>query len=75
MKADLARGPASHGWEDRRWTLARIKTLIGRRLHPAHSIHDVRKLLLRNGWPCQVPARRAMTPPQAWGRSHGCRPM
>nr|WTB29443.1 hypothetical protein OG781_07975 [Streptomyces sp. NBC_00830] len=26
LEADLAKGPAEHGWEDQRWTLARIKT-------------------------------------------------
>ncbi|MFD9505012.1 hypothetical protein [Streptomyces sp. NPDC060035] len=23
------KGPAAHGWEDQRWTLARVKTVIG----------------------------------------------
>ncbi|MEU5538471.1 winged helix-turn-helix domain-containing protein [Streptomyces sp. NPDC020362] len=60
LEADPAKGPAAHGWEDQRWTLARIKTLIGRRFHLAYTIQGVRKLLVRNGWSCQVPARRAM---------------
>ncbi|MFK0174010.1 helix-turn-helix domain-containing protein, partial [Streptomyces sp. NPDC090306] len=33
LEVELAKGPAAHGWEDQRWTLARIKTLIGRRFH------------------------------------------
>lgn len=53
-------GPAAHGWEDQRWTLARVKTVIGRRFHLTYTIQGVRKLLVRNGWSCQVPARRAM---------------
>ncbi|WP_374327598.1 winged helix-turn-helix domain-containing protein [Streptomyces sp. PSKA30] len=30
------------------------------RFHLACTIQGVRKLLVRNGWSCQVPARRAM---------------
>jgi transposase len=33
LEEELARGPVAHGWPDRSWTLARIKTLIGRRFH------------------------------------------
>ena len=51
---------AAHGWEDQRWTLARVKTVIGRRFHLTYTIQGVRKLLVRNGWSCQVPARRAL---------------
>lgn len=60
LEAELAKGPAAHGWEDQRWTLARVKTVIGRRFHLTYTIQGVRKLLVRNGWSCQVPARRAM---------------
>ncbi|GAA3026655.1 hypothetical protein GCM10017559_60810 [Streptosporangium longisporum] len=60
MEAELAKGLAAHGWEDQRWTLARIKTVIGRCFHMACTIQGVRKLLARNGWSWQVPARRAM---------------
>nr|WP_328664940.1 winged helix-turn-helix domain-containing protein [Streptomyces sp. NBC_00328] len=59
LEAEPAKGPAAHGWEDQRWTLARIKTVIGRRFHLTYTIQDVRKLLVRNGWSCQVPVRRA----------------
>jgi transposase len=31
LEQELAKGPAAHGWPDQTWTLARIKTLIGRR--------------------------------------------
>jgi hypothetical protein len=31
LEAELAKGPAAHGWEDQRWTLSRLKTVIGRR--------------------------------------------
>lgn len=59
LEAELIKGPAAHGWEDQRWTPARVKTVIGRRFHLACTIQGVRKLLIRNGWSCQVPARRA----------------
>ncbi|MFJ8212018.1 transposase [Streptomyces sp. NPDC096033] len=58
LEAELAKGQSAHGWEDQRWTLARIKTVIGRRFHMAYTIQGVRKLLTRNGWSWQVPARR-----------------
>jgi transposase len=45
---------------DQRWTLSRVKTVIGRRFHLTYTIQGVRKLLVRNGWSCQVPARRAV---------------
>ncbi|MFD9610772.1 winged helix-turn-helix domain-containing protein [Streptomyces sp. NPDC059083] len=48
------------GWEDQRWKLERVRTVIGRRFHLTYTVQGVRKLLVRNGWSCQVPARRAM---------------
>ncbi|MFJ9445911.1 transposase [Kitasatospora sp. NPDC101235] len=45
LEAELANGPAAHGWEDQRWTLARIKTVIGRRFHLTYTVQGVRKLL------------------------------
>ncbi|MFH9240744.1 winged helix-turn-helix domain-containing protein [Streptomyces anulatus] len=69
LEAELAKGPAAHGWEDQRWTPAWVKTGIGRRFQLTYSIQGVRKLLApRNGWSCQVPARRAMGPA---GRQRG----
>ncbi|MFJ6868523.1 transposase [Streptomyces termitum] len=59
LEAESAKGPAAHGREDQRWTPARVKTVIGRRFHLTHTIQGVRKLLVRNGWSCQVPARSA----------------
>jgi transposase len=60
LERELERGPLSHGFVDQRWTLARIKTLIGRLFHVSHTIQGVRKLLVRNGWSCQVPVHRAL---------------
>lgn len=33
QEQELAKGPRAHGWPDQIWTLARIRTLIGRRFH------------------------------------------
>ncbi|WP_405551172.1 winged helix-turn-helix domain-containing protein [Streptomyces globisporus] len=60
LEVELAKGPAAHGGEDQRWTLSRVKTVIGRRFHLTNTIQGVRSLLVRNGWSCQVPARRAI---------------
>jgi len=60
LEAELDKGPVAHGWPDQTWTLARIKTLIGRRFHKIYTIQGVAALLKRHGWSCQVPARRAM---------------
>ncbi|KOV67013.1 transposase [Streptomyces sp. MMG1121] len=58
LEAELAKGPAAHGWETSAG-IGGIKTVIGRRFHLTCTIQGVRKLLVRNGWSCQVPARRA----------------
>lgn len=60
LEAELARGPVAHGWPDQTWTLARIKTLIGRRFHKSYTVQGVHYLLRRNGWSAQMPARRAI---------------
>ncbi|MEV6613206.1 winged helix-turn-helix domain-containing protein [Streptomyces sp. NPDC051051] len=60
MEAEPAKGPAPHGREDQRWTLSRVKTVIGRRFHLSDTIQGVRELLVRNGRSCPVPARRAI---------------
>ncbi|MFJ4060862.1 winged helix-turn-helix domain-containing protein [Streptomyces albogriseolus] len=56
LEAELAKGPTALGWQDQRWTLGRIRTVISRRFHLTYTIQGVRKLLVRNGWSCQVPA-------------------
>ncbi|MEV6150584.1 winged helix-turn-helix domain-containing protein [Nonomuraea sp. NPDC052129] len=61
LEAELARGPLTHGFaDDQRWTLARIKTLIGRLFHLGYTIEGVGKLLHRHGWSVQVPVQRAL---------------
>jgi transposase len=60
LEAELDRGAVAHGWPDQTWTLARVKTLIGRRFHKTYTIQGVALLLKRHGWSCQVPAHRAV---------------
>jgi len=49
----LDAGPAASGWEDQRWTLARIRDLIA-------ATFRVQYTLRRRGWTCQLGARRAV---------------
>ncbi|MEU0041385.1 winged helix-turn-helix domain-containing protein [Streptomyces sp. NPDC006333] len=60
LEEELAKGPVARGWPDQRWTLARIKTLIGRRFHKTMTLSGISQMLRRNGWSQQVPARRAL---------------
>jgi transposase len=60
LELELVKGPVAHGWPDQTWTLSRIKTLIGRRFHKSYTVQGVAALLNRQGWSCQVPARRAV---------------
>jgi putative transposase len=56
----LEQGPAAAGWdEDQRWTLARVRTLIGRTLHISVSITTVWETLRRAGYTPQQPIHRA----------------
>ncbi|MFF4416668.1 winged helix-turn-helix domain-containing protein [Streptosporangium sp. NPDC001559] len=65
LEQELVKGPVWHGWPDQRWTLSRVKTVIGRRFHLTYTLQGVRKLLIRNGYSCQVPARHALERDQA----------
>ncbi|WP_238011412.1 winged helix-turn-helix domain-containing protein [Dactylosporangium sp. AC04546] len=61
LRAELKRGPAAHGWvEDQRWTLPRIRVLIGRLFHVRYTERGVSYLLHRIGWTPQVPVHRAV---------------
>jgi|SRR3954452_5164405 transposase len=56
----LEQGPAAAGWdEDQRWTLARVRTLIGRMFHLTVSIATVWETLRRAGYTPQQPIGRA----------------
>ena len=51
----------AHGFaDDQRWTLGRVKTLIGRLFHVGYTVQGIWKLLRRHGWSAQVPVRQAM---------------
>lgn len=60
LEEELVKGPVAHGWPDQTWTLARIKTLIGRRFHKTITPSGIAQMLRRHGWSHQVPARRAL---------------
>ncbi|WTL69637.1 winged helix-turn-helix domain-containing protein (plasmid) [Streptosporangium sp. NBC_01495] len=60
LEQELVKGPTAHGWPDQRWTLSRVTLVIERRFHLTYTLQGVRKLLIRNGYSCQVLARRAI---------------
>ena len=61
LEAELRKGPLAHGFAgDQRWTLGRIKTLIGKLFHVGYTVEGVWKLMRRHGWSCQVPVRQAL---------------
>ena len=61
LEAELRKGPLAHGFvDDQRWTLGRIKTLIGKLFHVGYTPEGVWKLMRRHGWPAQVPIRQAL---------------
>src|SRR5262249_56759866 len=61
LETELKRGPLFHGFaDDQRWTLGRIKTVIGRLFHVGYTVEGVWKLMRRHGWSHQVPVRRAI---------------
>jgi transposase len=57
----LRKGPTAFGWDDQRWTLARVRKLIEERFEVHfRELSGVWRLLNRMGWSWQVPARRAV---------------
>ncbi|WP_331447373.1 winged helix-turn-helix domain-containing protein [Streptomyces xanthochromogenes] len=60
LERELERGPLAHGWDDQRWTLGRVKTMIGRLFHVSYTVEGTWRLLRRYGWSWQQPARRAI---------------
>lgn len=56
----LQEGPAAAGWvEDQRWTLSRVRTLIGRMFHKTVALSTVWYVLRRAGFTPQQPITRA----------------
>jgi putative transposase len=61
LEQELRKGPLAHGFAaDQRWTLGRIKTLIGRLFRVGYTAEGVWKLMRRHGWSAQVPVRQAL---------------
>lgn len=53
----LQQGPAAAGWiEDQRWTLSRVRTLIGRMFHKTVALSTVWYVLRRAGFTPQQPS-------------------
>ena len=59
LEAVLDAGPAACGYEDQRWTLARVADQVWRRFGVEYTLAGMDVLLHRLGWSVQVPARRA----------------
>ena len=61
LEQELRKGPLAHGFAgDQRWTLGRIKTLIGTLFHVGYTFEGTSKLMRRHGWSAQVPVRQAL---------------
>jgi transposase len=53
-------GPLAAGWQDQRWTLARVRDLVAAKFKVSYTIPGIWYLLQRRGWTCQIGARRAI---------------
>lgn len=60
LETALDAGPLAAGWEDQRWTLARVRDLVAVRFGVAYTVPGIWYLLRRLGWTCQLGARRAI---------------
>jgi transposase len=60
LETALEAGPLAAGYDDQRWTLARVRDLIARRFRVRYTIPGTWYLLRRRGWTCQLGARRAI---------------
>jgi transposase len=61
LELELRKGALVHGFAgDQRWTLGRIKTLIGKLFRVGYTVEGTWKLMRRHGWSCQVPVRQAL---------------
>jgi transposase len=56
----LEAGPLAAGWQDQRWTLARVRDLVAGKFGVAYTVPGIWYLLRRRGWSCQLGARRAI---------------
>ena len=60
LDAVLDAGPLAAGYQDQRWTLARVRDLVARMFRVRYTIPGIWYLLRRRGWTCQIGARRAI---------------
>ncbi|MEU0148813.1 winged helix-turn-helix domain-containing protein [Streptomyces sp. NPDC006288] len=60
LEGELERGLVARGWAGQRWTLARVKTLIGRLIHVGYTVEGTWRLLKRHDWSWRQSARRAI---------------
>src|SRR5690348_7303235 len=56
LETVLSAGPLAAGWNDQRWTLARVRDLVARRFGVQYTIPGTWYLLRRSGWSCQMGA-------------------
>lgn len=59
LEALLIKGPQAQGYETNLWTLKRIAQVIQKQFGVRYHLGHVWKLLVRLGWSCQRPERRA----------------
>jgi hypothetical protein len=57
--AALEAGPLA-GWQDQRWTLARVRDLVACKFRMQYTIAGIWYLLQGRSWTCQIGARRAI---------------
>ncbi len=60
LDAVLEAGPLAAGWQDQRWTLARVRDLVASRFGVQYTVPGIWYLLRRRDWSCQMGARRAI---------------
>jgi len=61
LELEQRKGRLAYGFAaDQRWTLGRIKTLIGKLFRVGYTVEGTGKLMRRHGWSAQVPVRQAM---------------
>ena len=60
LDAALDAGPLAAGYQDQRWTLARIRDLVAGKFRVQYTIPGIWYLLRRRGWSAQMGARRAI---------------
>jgi len=61
LEGEPRQGPLAHGFvNDQRWTLGRMKTLIGRLFHVGYTVEGTSKLTRPLDWSAQIPVHQAI---------------